>query len=129
MSYASIQAYDRVLGSLSKQKRLVLQAIRVITERGYHATLESIMSETKLKYSACTGRLSDLWDDGLIMPFDETRKTKLTSWVLVDPDRRVYVQKMRKHARLRKWIKKSDEMIDLLPADAQKAIYQLQKSI
>ena len=118
MSNKSIKAY---IQALSKSKGYKRQICDVLNERGNQSTGE-IEFHTGQHYSTLTARLSDLWDEGLIVPLNDSHDLRYSTWRLTTIDEQPYVIKRREQGRYIKWLKKGLEYENQIPVQFQEWI-------
>ena len=119
MTTASKQAYEDILPRVGTIKRHVLEAIKTVRLKGWYADIPRIQFELETQgvnigYSTLTARLSDLYDDGLIVEVDSN--SKYSVWNLASPEIRSQVKKLRRIEKYKAWKKKGEEFKDLIEA-------------
>jgi hypothetical protein len=114
MTQASIKAHEDIKPNKEAIKHMIIRLI-IKNPSIDTARLQFLMHPTN--ESTVTARLSELFDEGIIMPCSGSKIGAYTDWVIVPEESRVYVSKRRLKAKFIKWMKKGIEFKHEIPND------------
>jgi len=117
MTTASLRAYDEILPKSGSIKRSIYNYIKLAKLFEIYPSTEDVKDETGLKHQTATARLSELYDEGLIMPAHKDGRH--TKWMIVPHDKVKAINESRRRERYKAWLKKGKEFQDLIERDRE----------
>lgn len=111
MTQAQLTAYEAVKPTIKIKQAMICEVLRT---RGNQSTGE-LEFHTGMHYTTLGGRLTELWDMGIIYPVGGYEGDRFSIWTLAAFDKMKYIQERRRYAKFMKWIKKGSEFSDLTP--------------